>query len=211
MSRNMIMQSTCPKHWEWLNDALSEEPTDSIIWVVDRKGDTGKTWFSKWYERHSSINTRVIFDVKEPQMERLLEENAPIVIFDVGRKTKVDQSFLEALKYGYEYYSSAPSALPIDPPPNFKTPHIVVMAYKPPNPPVYPSSQFEVRPAGDSPFSSKYNNDKRNKSLWERFTADVDNGVVASIADVKEKHTFIYSLRPTSTLAYLREKLGIVV
>lgn len=194
MSRNMILQPNCPKDWQWLNAVLSETPTDEIIWIVDSKGNTGKTWFSQWYLHHGINVSKCIVSDRHIPLQQLFEENGSILIFDMGRRgmSEFDQSLAEALKYGHTYHAESTYRSPnrqFEPLPNFKTPHVVVMAYNPPIPGIYIETKFcivDVTPGKKRGLSeAKFYKDivegKRNplrKKLLDEVKDVIDDGSV---------------------------------
>lgn len=94
-----------------------------IIFIVDRTGNTGKSWFSRYYcDLHE--NAQIIVPGKKADMAYVVKEWCKVFFFDCPRSKQgdfVQYDFLEELKNGYFFspkYESRIKKLP--------TPHIVV-------------------------------------------------------------------------------------
>lgn len=95
-----------------------------IIFIVDRLGDSGKSWFARYYcGLHE--NAQLLSPGKKADMTFVLNDSCRVFFLDCPRSKQGDfiqYDFLEELKNGYVFspkYESRVKCL--------KTPHIVVM------------------------------------------------------------------------------------
>lgn len=81
----------------WLK--LQREPDDrKIIFVVDIKGGSGKTWFAKWYEKHH--RAQLLTSGKFADMAYALNMDNRVLFINCTRQQQefLSYSFLEAVK-----------------------------------------------------------------------------------------------------------------
>lgn len=100
-------------------------PPDSrtVIFIVDKKGNTGKTYFCSYVEKHLE-NVQIMKCGKRDDMAFELDDTVKILIIDVSRSSSefLNYQFLEDVKDGrvfspkYESYTK-----------RFNAPHVVVM------------------------------------------------------------------------------------
>lgn len=110
------------KHLKAMLDA-APSPRE-IIFVIDERGDTGKTWFSHWYEQNATKRVQILMPGKSSDMAFSLINSPDVVIIDAPR-AKVEHiqwDFLETIKNGYVY---SPKYQPIFK--RFAHPHLVIM------------------------------------------------------------------------------------
>ena len=95
-----------------------------IIFIVDQTGDTGKSWFARYYtDIHD--NAQIIIPGKKADMAYVVREDARVFFLDCPRSKQgefIQYDFLEELKNGMIFspkYNSKVKKL--------ATPHVVVM------------------------------------------------------------------------------------
>ena len=109
-----------------LNQYLNRPPHKrEIVFIVDRTGNQGKSWFSKYYCQNHEEKTQIILPGKKVDMAHATDEDKKIFFFDCPRSKQgeyIQYDFLEELKNGYFFspkFDSRFKQLP--------TPQIVVM------------------------------------------------------------------------------------
>ena len=88
---------------EALNQKLVAEPDDRrIIFVVDPKGNSGKTWFAKYYMALHPSNTQVMKSAKYLDMAYALECTSRHVFINCSRQQTefLNYDFMESIKDG---------------------------------------------------------------------------------------------------------------
>jgi len=113
---------------EWQADLHSKlilEPDPrEILFVVDRNGNQGKSWFARYYcDLHD--NAQIIIPGKKADMAYVVEEDKKVFFFDCPRSKQGDfiqYDFLEELKNGYIFSPKYQSLCK-----KLKTPHVVVL------------------------------------------------------------------------------------
>ena len=115
-----------------LNARLNLEPKErEIIFLVDTVGNTGKSWFFRYYERNHSESTQIILPGKKADMAYILKENNRVVMFDCPRSKQgefIQYDFLEEIKNGYVFSGKYEPRFK-----RFKPPHVVVAMNEYPN------------------------------------------------------------------------------
>lgn len=94
---------------EWqirLNEMLNRPPDDrSIVFVVDTRGNSGKSWFSHFYaERHERV--QVLMPGKRADLAYMLNDNIRVLFIDAPRSKQqeyIQYDFLEEVKNGYVF------------------------------------------------------------------------------------------------------------
>lgn len=135
---NDIANSQYPKlegelrPWQAKLKVMLDAPPHSreMIFIVDEIGNTGKTWFSHWYEQHSEKRVQILMPGKSSDMAFSLINSPDVIIIDAPR-AKVEHiqwDFLETIKNGYVY---SPKYQPIFK--RFKYPHLVIMMNEEPD------------------------------------------------------------------------------
>lgn len=113
------------RQWQQdLNDRLRHTPNPrEIIFIVDRVGNQGKSWFARYFcELHD--DAQIIIPGKKADMAYVAREDAKTFIFDTPRSKQgefVQYDFLEELKNGYFFSPKYESRIK-----KIKTPHVVV-------------------------------------------------------------------------------------
>ena len=101
-----------------------------IIFIVDRVGNQGKSWFSRYFcERHDSA--QIIVPGKKADMAYVVREDMKTFFLDCPRSKQgeyIQYDFLEELKNGYLFSPKYESRLK-----EFKTPHVVVFMNESPD------------------------------------------------------------------------------
>jgi hypothetical protein len=108
-----------------LNAILLHEPDPrSIIFVIDRTGNQGKSWFARYYcDLHE--NSQIIVPGKKADMAYIVNEENRVFFLDCPRSKQGDfiqYDFLEELKNGYVFSGKYESRCKI-----LKTPHVIVL------------------------------------------------------------------------------------
>jgi len=86
-----------------LEKELLEEPGDrKIVFVVDSVGNSGKSFFCRWFLENHGAKTQVLSAGKEVDLSYMVEDFKSIFLFDIsrGRLEYLQYSILEALKNG---------------------------------------------------------------------------------------------------------------
>lgn len=112
------------KWQEELNQTLNRSPDPrEIIFIVDRVGNQGKSWFTRYYcELHD--NAQIIIPGKKADMAYVAREDCRVYFFDTPRSKQGDfiqYDFLEEMKNGYFFSPKYESRIK-----KIATPHIVV-------------------------------------------------------------------------------------
>jgi hypothetical protein len=104
---------------------LDEEPNRrKIIFVVDEKGNSGKSWFAHWYARQNPMNCQVILPGKKADMAYALKMNIRVLFCDAPRSKQgefIQYDFLEDCKNGYVFSTKYESHVK-----SFEPMHVVV-------------------------------------------------------------------------------------
>lgn len=113
------------RNWQAdLNATLLHEPdARSIIFVIDRTGNQGKSWFARYYDDIHD-NAQIIVPGKKADMAYTIEDNR-VYFLDCPRSKQGDfiqYDFLEELKNGYVFSGKYESRTK-----KFKVPHVVVL------------------------------------------------------------------------------------
>lgn len=107
-----------------LYDELKLRPDErKIIFVVDKIGNQGKSWFSRYYaDLHE--DAQILAPGKKADMAYIVRENVRVFFLDCPRSKQgefIQYDFLEELKNGHVFSSKYESVIK-----KFPTPHIVV-------------------------------------------------------------------------------------
>ena len=114
------------REWQATLHAKLILPADKrkIIFVVDLVGDTGKSWFARYYtDLHS--NSQIIVPGKKADMAFVVNPDNKVFFFDCPRSKQGDfiqYDLLEELKNGYIFSPKYESAIK-----KLVTPHVVVL------------------------------------------------------------------------------------
>jgi hypothetical protein len=106
-------------------DLLRHEPdTRSIVFIIDRSGNQGKSWFARYYcDMHE--NAQIIIPGKKADMAYTILDDKRVFFLDCPRSKQGDfiqYDFLEELKNGYVFSPKYESQVK-----KLKTPHVVVL------------------------------------------------------------------------------------
>ena len=112
---------------KWQGDLWNKlrTPPDprEITFVVDRKGNQGKSWFCRYYNDHND-DSQILDPGKKADMAYIVREDVRVFFLDCPRSKQGDfilYDFLEELKNGHIFSSKYESVIK-----KFPTPHIVV-------------------------------------------------------------------------------------
>jgi hypothetical protein len=112
---------------EWqqnLNEILRMEPDErQIIFVVDKKGNQGKSWFARYYHDIHD-NVQIILPGKKADMAYTVKDSR-VFIMDCPRSKQGDfiqYDFLEELKNGWVFSGKYEPEVKV-----FKVPHVIVL------------------------------------------------------------------------------------
>lgn len=101
-----------------------------IIFVVDRTGNEGKTWFSRYFcSLHE--DAMIIVPGKKADMAYTVRSDCKTFLIDCPRSKQgeyIQYDFLEELKNGFVFSTKYESKAKI-----FPTPHVVVFMNEPPD------------------------------------------------------------------------------
>lgn len=90
---------------EALKQDLSVQADDrKVIFVIDKKGNQGKTWFAKWYCK-SNDDSQYLEPAKKVDMAYALQDNLRVLFLNITRTTESDTqnylyAFIESVKDG---------------------------------------------------------------------------------------------------------------
>lgn len=122
----------------------------TVYFYVDKRGNSGKTWFTRFYEKHKSDSISLIPGKKSDMVYaflQLLRSNTRVVFIDCPRsKIKLFQyDFLEDLKNGRMMNTKYESRMF-----SFKVPHVVMFMNEDPDDRALSSDRYDVREASES-------------------------------------------------------------
>lgn len=103
----------------------------SIIFVVDRDGDTGKSWFCDWYRQSHEQETQILTPGKYADMAMALDTSIRVLFLDCPRSKQGDfiqYDFLENVKNGRIFSGKYESGMKY-----LEPVHIVVMMNEEPD------------------------------------------------------------------------------
>lgn len=114
-----------------LNECLRLPPGDrEILFVVDKKGNHGKTWFSRYYASLFPQDTCILQMGKKADMAYALPVNLRVLFVDVTRQQveHMNYSFLESVKDGLVFSTKYESRMKL-----YGPVHVVVMMNQEPD------------------------------------------------------------------------------
>ena len=101
-----------------------------IIFIVDRAGDQGKSWFARYFcDRHD--DAMIIVPGKKADMAYVVREDCKTFFLDCPRSKQgeyIQYDFLEELKNGYLFSPKYESKVK-----SFNAPHVVVFMNESPD------------------------------------------------------------------------------
>jgi hypothetical protein len=91
--------------WQKHLDTILKGPPDrrTIIFVVDKIGNSGKSWFADWYEQNSNDTCQVLTPCRRSDMAYALLPGLRVLFMDAPRAKQsehIQYDFLEDLKNG---------------------------------------------------------------------------------------------------------------
>jgi len=110
-----------------LRDKLNAEPDDrTVLFVVDREGGKGKTWFIKWWLTNHANRTQVFNGGKRDDIAYAVQEHRDVFLFNVvrGGMAYLPYSICESLKDRLVWSPKYQGRMKI----LTKTPHVVVFS-----------------------------------------------------------------------------------
>lgn len=127
-----------PDHelYDWqeeLNNRLSAPPEDrKVIFVVDEDGNTGKTWFAKWYCKQHE-DAQFMEPSKKADMAYSLQDDLRVLFINITRTSESDKtdylySFIESVKDGMVFSPKYESRMKY-----YDKVHVVIMMNQEPN------------------------------------------------------------------------------
>lgn len=127
---------------ENLNTILRRPPDPrEIIFIVDRVGNQGKTWFARYFcDLHD--DAQIIIPGKKADMAYVAREDVKTYFFDTPRSKQgefIQYDFLEELKNGYFFSPKYESRIK-----KIKTPHVVVCMNEHPDMDKLSSDRYKV-------------------------------------------------------------------
>lgn len=114
------------RNWQRALEAKIEAEPDrrKIIFVVDEKGNSGKSWFAHFYTQNNPKKCQVLLPGKKSDMAFVLKPNITVLFLDAPRSKQgefIQYDFLEDLKNGYVFSNKYESRMK-----TFEPMHVVV-------------------------------------------------------------------------------------
>ena len=126
-----------------LNRMLNLQPEHrKIVFIVDKVGNSGKTWFFRYYEQNHPETTQIINPGKKHDMAYILKTTNRVVFFDCPRSKQgefLQYDFLEEIKNGNVFSGKYE---PVQK--RFPSPHVVVAMNEHPNMELLSEDRYEV-------------------------------------------------------------------
>lgn len=120
--------------WQISLNSDLQNPADDrkVIFVVDKKGNQGKTWFAKWYCK-SNDDSQYLEPAKKVDMAYALQDNLRVLFLNITRTTDSDTqnylyAFIESVKDGMVFSPKYESRMKY-----FDKVHVVVLMNSDPN------------------------------------------------------------------------------
>jgi len=133
--------------YEWQNDltqTLALPPCDrKVIFVVDKEGNTGKTWFAKNYTKHHS-DAQFMEPSKKADMAYALQDTLRVLFINVTRTSDSNNldylySFVESVKDGMVFSPKYESRMKY-----YDKVHVVVMMNMQPNMDLLSADRYDI-------------------------------------------------------------------
>jgi len=127
-----------------LNTDLNREPEDrKIIFIVDKEGNAGKSWFAQYYRSLHPKTTQILKPGKYADMAYELSERCRVVFLDCARAKQtefIQYDFLESIKDGYVFSPKYESRMK-----NLERCHVVVLMNENPDESKLSMDRFDIR------------------------------------------------------------------
>jgi len=137
---------------EKLNEILEGPPNDrEVIFVVDVKGNAGKSWFAKHYAQLNPGKVQILKPGKKADMAYELRTDIRVLIMDCPRSRSevLDYEFLESLKDQMVFSGKYMSTTKM-----FQEPlHVLVLMNEFPDPHKLSEDRYHLIDASPPPFS----------------------------------------------------------
>lgn len=121
-----------PNEWQrTLDERLRGDPDDrTVIFIVDRRGGRGKTWFCKWFLSQHSDEVQLLRMAKRDDVALSINESKRIFLIDIPRSQSefLQYSVLEQLKDGLVFSPKYQSRMK-----HLKKAHVVVFMNEAPD------------------------------------------------------------------------------
>lgn len=130
------------RKWQaWLNAKLNRDPNDrEVIFIVDKVGNSGKTWFAKWYvSRHD--HSQYICPGRRQDVAHLIESNR-VYFMDCARSMSefIPYHLIEEIKNGMVFSSKYQSHIN-----ELRTNHIVVLTNEYPSMTKLSADRYKIK------------------------------------------------------------------
>lgn len=124
-----------------LYDYLKLPPDDrQIVFIVDKKGNSGKTWFARYYSQLHK-NAQLMEPAKKADMAYALQDDLRVLFVNVTRQQQehFQYSFFESLKDGHVFSPKYESMTR-----KFNKVHIVVLMNQAPNMELLSEDRYKI-------------------------------------------------------------------
>lgn len=141
--KKVTIEAHVMREWQQtLNHKLLLEPDKrEIIFMVDKTGNQGKSWFARYYcDLHE--NAQIIVPGKKADMAYVVRDECRVFFLDCPRSKQgefIQYDFLEELKNGYLFSPKYESRLK-----TFLTPHVVVLMNEQPDPHKLSADRYSI-------------------------------------------------------------------
>lgn len=127
-----------------LYEELKKPPDDrGVLFLVDVKGNTGKSWFFRYYNDLHPKDSQIILPGKKMDMAYTLQTGKRVIMFDCPRSKQGDfiqYDFLEEVKNGYVFSGKYEPEVK-----KFPSPHVVVAMNEAPNYEMLSEDRYIIR------------------------------------------------------------------
>lgn len=172
---------------EQVYEKLKMEPNDrEIMFIVDRLGNAGKSWFFDYYEYLHPNTTQVIIPGKKADMAFYLDNFKRVIFFDCPRSNQgecIQYGFLEQIKNGRVASGKYESRVK-----RFQhTPHVVVAMNESPDMFKLSEDRYWILEITNE---NKKMNTEKNESIVETLeTLDIDDKENANTQNIPDSVT----------------------
>jgi hypothetical protein len=132
------------RSWQEELKLVVDGPPDdrTVVFVVDREGNKGKTWFAHWYSSKNA-NVQVLQPGKKTDMAHCLDSSCRVFFFDAPRSKQgeyIQYDFLEDIKNGYVFSPKYESRCKI-----VQKAHVVVLMNELPDMTKLSEDRYDIR------------------------------------------------------------------